>query len=140
MSEYTVLTGAGPEPTIPRPETPPAPYIVTVQEGLPVIYGEDTVPVSGVRVVHPTNPAAPSVQHGVSILYVPPHAKLPLHCHQAEETYVILEGEGVMGFDGFEREVAEGDFVFLPSWCEHAIENTGRGMLRVLLATSPPNP
>lgn len=140
MAEYTILTGDGPAPTIPRPDEPPEPCIVTVQDGVPVIYGENTLPAAGVRVVHPTNPNAPSVRHGVSILYLPPHAQLPLHDHQAEETYAILRGGGVMRFSGSEREVREGDFVYLPSWCQHGIENTGRDLMVVLLATSPPNP
>ena len=38
------------------------------------------------------------------------------------------------------REVKKGDFVYLPPWCVHGIENTGTETLVVLIATSPPNP
>ena len=30
-----------------------------------------------------------------------------------------------MTFANSQREVKKGDFVYLPPWCEHAIENTG---------------
>ena len=49
--------------TIPRPETPPDPMIVTVQEGVPVVYpGCHGL---GVRVVHPVNPNAPAKNMGL---------------------------------------------------------------------------
>lgn len=141
MAEFTILTGQGAlEPTIPKPEAPVDPCFVTVQDGLPVIYGEETIPAAGVRVVHPTNPNACSKNHGVSMLYLPPHAKLPLHSHEAEETYVILSGTGIVSFWNGARDVRAGDFIYLPAWCEHGIENTGRDVLVSLLATSPPNP
>ena len=94
----------------------------------------------GVRVVHPVNPNAPAKNMGLVMFYVPPHAVLPVGSHETEETYVILEGSGLMTFAQFQREVQKGDFVYLPSWCEHGIENTGTETLVVLIATSPPNP
>jgi mannose-6-phosphate isomerase-like protein (cupin superfamily) len=45
-----------------------------------------------------------------------------------------------MTFANFKREVKKGDFVYLPPWCLHGIENTGNENLVVLIATSPPNP
>ena len=56
--------------------------VVTVQDGLPIYYDEETSPVSAVRVVHPTNPKAPSVNHSIVMLYVPPHAEMSLHSHR----------------------------------------------------------
>jgi mannose-6-phosphate isomerase-like protein (cupin superfamily) len=141
MSSYKVLTSHGsPEPKIAKPKVLPRPSIVTVQDGLPVIYGSDTVPTCGVRVVHPTNPKAPSKHHSIAILYVPPHAAMDRHSHEAEETYCILSGTGKILFDGGDQEVGPGSFIYLPSWCVHGIHNTGNEVLSVLLATSPPNP
>jgi mannose-6-phosphate isomerase-like protein (cupin superfamily) len=126
------------EPTVPKPETPPDPMIVTVQEGVPVVYpGCHGV---GVRVVHPVNPKAPAKNMGLVMFYVPPHVVLSPGSHETEETYIILEGRGKMTFAHFEREVKKGDFVYLPPWCVHGIENTGTETLVVLIATSPPNP
>jgi mannose-6-phosphate isomerase-like protein (cupin superfamily) len=125
-------------PQIPKPTEPVAPMIVTVQDGVPVAYpGCHGV---GVRVVHPVNPKAPAKNLGLVLFYVPPHVVLHPGSHETEETYVILEGRGLMTFSESQREVQKGDFVYLPPWCVHGIENTGTETLVVLIATSPPNP
>jgi mannose-6-phosphate isomerase-like protein (cupin superfamily) len=137
MTEFKGYTGGKP-PTIPKPADPPDPMIVTVQEGVPVVYpGCHGV---GVRVVHPVNPNAPAKNLGLVMFYVPPHVVLEPGSHETEETYVILEGRGRMTFARDERDVKKGDFVYLPPWCLHGIENTGTETLVVLICTSPPNP
>lgn len=141
MATYKVLTGHGaPEPTIPKPAVAPRPSIVTVQDGLPVIYGMDTVPACGVRVVHPTNPKAQSKNHSIAMLYVPPHGIMDLHSHETEETYCVISGHGTILYEGGSQPVGPGTFIYLPSWCIHGIHNTGTEVLVLLLATSPPNP
>lgn len=125
-------------PLIPKPDQPPDPVILNVQDGVPVAY--PNCHGLGVRVVHPVNPKAPAKNMGLVVFYVPPHAVLEPGSHPTEETYVILEGRGRMTFARFQREVQKGDFVYLPSWCVHGIENTGTEPLVVLIATSPPNP
>lgn len=127
-------------PTLPKPDVPPDSYILTVQDGLPIYYDEDTAPVSAIRVVHPTNPKTPGVGHSIVMLYVPPHAEMAVHSHETEETYVIIQGTGTMPVNGGEIEVGPGHFIHMPPWSEHGIRNTGTEMLTVLLATSPPNP
>ena len=140
MAEITQFKGyeAG-EPTIPKPDSPVYPMIVTVQEGVPVAYpGCHGL---GVRVVHPVNPNAPAKNLGLVMFYLPPHTVNAPGSHETEETYVILEGRGVMTFaQGRKEHVEKGMFVYLPPWCEHGIENTGTETLVVLIATSPPNP
>jgi mannose-6-phosphate isomerase-like protein (cupin superfamily) len=137
IAEFKGYQGGKP-PTIPRPDKPVDPMIVTVQDGVPVVYpGCHGL---GVRVVHPVNPKAPAKNMGLVMFYVPPHVVLEPGQHETEETYVILEGQGVLTFANFKREVKKGDFVYLPSWCTHGIENTANGTLVVLIATSPPNP
>lgn len=125
-------------PRIPKPDEPPDPVILNVQDGVPVAYSNCHG--LGVRVVHPVNPKAPAKNMGLVMFYIPPHALLEPGSHETEETYVILEGRGRMTFARFQREVQKGDFVYLPSWCVHGIENTGTEPLVVLIATSPPNP
>ncbi|HPM84178.1 MAG TPA: cupin domain-containing protein [Candidatus Anammoximicrobium sp.] len=125
-------------PLVPKPEQPPDPMILTVQDGVPVAY--PNCHGLGVRVVHPVNPNAPAKNMGLVMFYIPPHAVLEPGSHETEETYVILEGRGLMTFARFQREVQKGDFVYLPPWCVHGIENTGSEPLVVLIATSPPNP
>ncbi|MGI6414995.1 MAG: cupin domain-containing protein [Thermoguttaceae bacterium] len=125
-------------PAVPKPDVPPDPVIVTVQDGVPVAYpGCHGV---GVRVVHPVNPRAPAKNLGLVMFYLPPHVILEPGSHETEETYVILAGSGRMTFARSERDVSKGDFVYLPPWCVHGIENTGSETLVVLIATSPPNP
>ena len=140
MAEITQFKGyeAG-EPTVPKPDAPVYPMIVTVQEGVPVAYpGCHGL---GVRVVHPVNPNAPAKNLGLVMFYLPPHTVNAPGSHETEETYVILEGRGVMTFaQGRKEHVEKGMFVYLPPWCEHGIENTGTETLVVLIATSPPNP
>lgn len=126
-------------PTIPKPDHAVEPMIVTVQDGVPVAYPDCHG--LGVRVVHPVNPNAPAKNLGLVMFYLPPHTINQVGSHETEETYVILEGRGTMTFaNGRRQEVEKGQFVYLPPWCEHGIENTGTETLVVLIATSPPNP
>ena len=112
--------------------------IVTAQEGVPVVY--PGCHGTAVRVVHPVNPNAPANNLGLVMFYLPPHVVLEPGSHETAETYVILEGEGEMTFARDKRKVKRGDFVYLPPWCVHGIENTGIEPLVVLICTSPPNP
>jgi mannose-6-phosphate isomerase-like protein (cupin superfamily) len=140
MAQITQFKGYdGPASTIPKPSTPVDPVILTVQDGVPVAYpGCHGL---GVRVVHPVNPLAPAKNLGLVMFYLPPHTINSVGSHETEETYVILEGRGTMTFaNGRRQEVEKGQFVYLPPWCEHGIENTGNETLVVLIATSPPNP
>ena len=60
MAKITTFQGYSPDrpPTVPKPDKPVDPMIVTVQDGVPVAYpGCHGL---GVRVVHPVNPKAPA--------------------------------------------------------------------------------
>jgi mannose-6-phosphate isomerase-like protein (cupin superfamily) len=140
MAQITHFKGYGTAkpPVIPKPAEPVDPMILNVQDGVPVVY--PNCHGVGVRVVHPVNPKAPAKNLGLVMFYVPPHVILTPSSHETEETYVILEGRGRMKFARFERDVQKGDFVYLPPWCEHGIENSGTENLVVLICTSPPNP
>ncbi len=139
MAKITQFQGYQGEPTVPKPEHPVLPMIVTVQDGVPVAYPDCHG--LGVRVVHPVNPKAPAKNMGLVMFYLPPHTSNPVGSHETEETYIVLEGKGVMIFaNGERREIEKGMFVYLPPWCDHGIENTGNDSLVVLIATSPPNP
>lgn len=60
-----------------------------------------------------------------------------IHTHEPEQTYTILEGSGLMTVDGEQRQVGPGDCIFIPSWAEHGLQNTGGTMLKYLSAASP---
>ena len=141
MAKYKRLpTHGNPTPKIPKPKKQPLPVILTAQDGLPVIYSDDSLPTVGVRVVHPTNPKARSKFHSIAMLYVPPHAGMELHSHEAEETYSVISGEGTLLTTAGNHKIGPGHHIFLPSWAEHGVENTGSEPLVFLLSTSPPNP
>ncbi|MFN0193290.1 MAG: cupin domain-containing protein [Aestuariivirga sp.] len=141
MADYKELKSHGsPEPKVPKPQKPPKASILTVQDGLPLHFGMASLPVCAIRVVHPTNPKASSKNHGLTVLYVPPHAKLELHSHETEETYYIISGKGLFYLTEGKQPIEQGHFIYLPCWCEHGIENTGIDMLVALVTTSPTNP
>ena len=139
ITQFKGYSGPAKPSSIPKPSTPVDPIILTVQDGVPVVY--PGCHALGVRVVHPANPKAPAKNMGLVMFYLPPHTINPPGSHETEETYVILEGSGTMTFaNGRTEHVQKGMFVYLPPWCEHGIENTGTDNLVVLIATSPPNP
>ena len=127
-----------PEPVIPKPDVLPDPRVVTVQDGLPILFEPCESP--AVRVVHPTNPKAPSKNFSVTMLYVPPQGTVALASHEPEEVYAVLEGAGTMHFTKGPQAIKKGDFIYLPAWCEHSIDNTGVEQMVVMVITSPPNP
>ena len=60
-----------------------------------------------------------------------------LHKHAPEQTYTLLEGSGLMTVNGEQRQVGPGDCIFIPSWAEHGLQNTGGSVLKYLSAASP---
>ena len=74
------------------------------------------------------------------MLYVPPHGTVAFGSHEPEDVYAVLEGKGIMHFTKGPQTIAMGDFIYLPPWCEHGIENTGTEQMVVMVITSPTNP
>jgi len=61
------------------------------------------------------------------------------HYHaQAEEIYLLLEGEGEMEVDGERRRVGPGDAVLIPPGSWHEIRAGPDGPLRFLCCCAPP--
>lgn len=140
LTHVMLPSHGNPNPTIPKPTQQPHSMVVTVRDGLPIVYDNETIPVSAIRVVHPSNPKAPSQNLALVMLYVPPKAEMALHSHETEEVYVVISGSGTMLRDAGNEEVTPGTFIYMPPWCNHGIRNTGTECLTVLIATSPPNP
>ena len=141
MAKYQRYAGyahEAPDPIIPKPDVPPDPMIVTVQDGLPILFEPCEAP--AIRVVHPTTPNAPSRNVGVTMLYVPPQGTVAFGSHEPEEVYAVMEGAGIMHFTKGPRPIKKGDFIYLAPWCEHGIENTGIDQMVVMVITSPTNP
>ena len=128
----------GGEPPMPKPKEPVQPHVVRVQDGLPIKYpGSEGI---GVRILHPTNPKAPSKNFGITMYYLPPHVTSETATHYTEECYVILRGSGELILAGKRVLVEPGVFVHLPAWCEHSVDNTGDETMEILVCTSPTNP
>ncbi|MDR1755084.1 MAG: cupin domain-containing protein [Eubacterium sp.] len=65
---------------------------------------------------------------------MPPGSSIGLHTHKNdEEVYIILEGTGLARIDGQDTEVEPGDTILNKPFGEHALYNTGRGALKVLI-------
>jgi len=121
-----------------KPDTPVPGHILTVQEGIPVKY--PNCDGTGIRVVHPSNPNAPSQHMRVAVLVLPPHASLGTSFHRTEESYYVLRGEGTVILAGETHPIRRGMFVHMPPWCEHGVKNTGTETLEILICTAPANP
>ena len=76
------------------------------------------------------NDGAPRFQ--MRLFEVAPGGHSPLHTHEWEHEVFILEGEGVLTFEGEEKPFSAGHFVFVPESREHSFRNTGSGRLAFL--------
>ena len=62
---------------------------------------------------------------------------IPLHDHETVESYTILKGRGLLTVDGEEREVKEGDYVFISSSEKHSLMNIGEDKLLLMFVYAP---
>ncbi len=70
------------------------------------------------------------------ILQLEPGASLLPHHHDPQESYFILEGEGLMHLAGTEQQVGPGSVIYIPRAHQHGITNTGSAPL-VFIWTFP---
>jgi quercetin dioxygenase-like cupin family protein len=61
-----------------------------------------------------------------------PGGHTPLHAHPHEHEVFVLEGEGVVTFEGKEHRLEPEHVVFVPGQVEHNFENTGDSTFRFL--------
>lgn len=75
----------------------------------------------------------------ISIQYseVKAGSEQPLHKHEPEQCYFIIKGTGLMIIDGEERQVYEGDAVYIPANALHGIKNNGDTIMTYLTANAP---
>ena len=52
-------------------------------------------------------------------------AKAPMHYHDAEESVIVIEGEGLMVINGEEHVVTPNDAAFISAGAHHSIANHG---------------
>ena len=63
---------------------------------------------------------------------IQPGGHTPLHTHPHEHEVFIVEGQGVLVFEGQEHAFAAEHVIFVPGGKEHCFKNTGDTLLRLL--------
>ncbi|MER6327417.1 cupin domain-containing protein [Streptomyces coelicoflavus] len=74
----------------------------------------------------------------VDLAVLPPGTSIGRHRHGADrETYVVLDGSGLMFRDGEDFRVGAGDVIANRPFGEHGLVNDGPGDLRLLVFEEP---
>ncbi len=73
----------------------------------------------------------------ITLVEMEPGGFQNIHRHEPEQAYTIIEGCGVMQVGAEQLPVGPGDSIFIPSWSDHGLRNTGGGRLKYLSACSP---
>jgi mannose-6-phosphate isomerase-like protein (cupin superfamily) len=88
--------------------------------------------------------AIPASAFTMSIQSMPAGNRIPMHCHETEETFFILDGECLVrcweGEESFDIRLGRWDLVCLPPFVQHEVFNDGSGdcHLQTLLAKPKP--
>ncbi len=53
------------------------------------------------------------------------------HYHNAEESVIVIEGEGILVINGVESRVSVGDAAFITPGARHRLINTGDSLFRI---------
>jgi mannose-6-phosphate isomerase-like protein (cupin superfamily) len=83
---------------------------------------------------------APGGELSITWVDVEPGGEQKPHSHGPQQVYVITRGAGRMRVGEEEREVREGQMVFIPPETEHGIVNTGNDVLTYVSAATPAFP
>jgi mannose-6-phosphate isomerase-like protein (cupin superfamily) len=57
----------------------------------------------------------------------------PLHRHNCEEVYYVLQGNGIIESDGVKYEFETGDAIYNKENTKHRVYNTGQDLVRLLV-------
>jgi mannose-6-phosphate isomerase-like protein (cupin superfamily) len=78
----------------------------------------------------PSEPPPPPFKS--TIFVVRPDCSTPLDHHEEAEMWVILNGEGLLKYEGVQSRVAQFDKIFFPSLTYHQIFNDSAVSLEIL--------
>lgn len=73
----------------------------------------------------------------IQISTIPIGSEQPIHAHDPEQCYYIINGTGLMIIEDATSEVTSGDAIYIPSNKKHGIKNIGDIALEYLTANSP---
>ena len=83
---------------------------------------------------------APGGELSITWVDVEPGSRQAPHSHGPQQVYVITRGAGRMRVGDEERDLSEGQMVFIPPDTEHGIVNTGDETLTYISAATPAFP
>ena len=79
-----------------------------------------------------------SQKHSLAIMTLLPYSSSDPHVHQvAEESFLVIDGAGVIDVNGARVDVAVGDCVFVEPGERHIVINPNSEPLRCVIATGP---
>ncbi|HEY3275638.1 MAG TPA: cupin domain-containing protein [Syntrophorhabdaceae bacterium] len=70
---------------------------------------------------------------------LPPGNAIDEHVDEVEEIYFVLNGGGIMKVGAEEREVKEGDAIWLPAGEPHGLKNDKENMMVILVVAAYPD-
>ncbi len=73
----------------------------------------------------------------MGIVEVDPGSNSPLHRHNCEEVYYVLDGSGEIEFDGVKHRFEAGDAVYIRENAHHRVFNGGGKIVRLLVVAGP---
>jgi mannose-6-phosphate isomerase-like protein (cupin superfamily) len=86
----------------------------------------------------------PATAFTMSIQSMPPGNQIPMHCHETEEIFFILDGECRVrcweGGESFDITLGRWDLVALPPFLQHEVFNEGAGDCHLQTVLAKPQP
>ena len=71
-------------------------------------------------------------------LQIAPATEIPVHVHDPQaDSILVMAGEGEAYLNGGWRQIAAGDYMFVPACEEHGIRNPGPAPLELFVHHSP---
>jgi len=66
-----------------------------------------------------------------------PGGSVPIHSHEQEEVYFIVEGKGAMQVESELQSVQTGDCIYIRPQLEHVLTNTGQTDMIMMFCYAP---
>ena len=88
--------------------------------------------------------AVPATAFTMSIQSMPAGNRIPVHCHETEEIFFVLDGECLVrcwdGGESFDIRLGRWDLVALPPFLQHEVFNEGNGECHLQTLLAKPKP
>jgi uncharacterized RmlC-like cupin family protein len=88
--------------------------------------------------------AIPATAFTMSIQSMPPGNRIPMHCHETEEIFFILDGQARVrcweNGESYDITLGQWDLVALPPFLQHEVFNEGDGICQLQTMLAKPQP